>query len=158
MEQMLTCSLCLEIFTQPQTFPCFHSFCRGCIEKLPLSTSGPTVPQIPPSQEDASPRYYLCPLCRAAACTADVRPNFLVNELLQMYRAQTDHGAVCLQCAEGVDSQWKCADCLIELCEKCHLSHLRIPVCRGHRVVPLDSQTAGVIDRLVFCTIHSDQV
>lgn len=145
MEGMLTCSMCFDIFTNPLTFPCFHSFCTTCIDKLPIESH-------PPEESG-----YLCPLCRSYASQEDIKSNFLVKELLHMYRDSTEKRVSCLQCVEATESQWKCVDCKIELCEKCHISHLRIPVCRGHRVIPLDSDTELVIDRLVFCTIHDDQ-
>lgn len=32
LEKHLTCSICMEIFTDPVTTPCGHSFCRRCLE------------------------------------------------------------------------------------------------------------------------------
>ena len=30
----LTCSVCLDQYTNPKTLPCLHSFCLKCIEAL----------------------------------------------------------------------------------------------------------------------------
>uniref|UniRef100_A0A8C5PSF4 RING-type domain-containing protein n=1 Tax=Leptobrachium leishanense TaxID=445787 RepID=A0A8C5PSF4_9ANUR len=35
----LTCSFCLNIFTDPVTLPCGHSFCRTCIGNV-MDTQG----------------------------------------------------------------------------------------------------------------------
>ena len=32
LEEQLTCPICLEQFTNPKMFPCFHSFCLHCLE------------------------------------------------------------------------------------------------------------------------------
>uniref|UniRef100_A0A3B3UXS5 RING-type domain-containing protein n=1 Tax=Poecilia latipinna TaxID=48699 RepID=A0A3B3UXS5_9TELE len=48
LEKNLTCSICMDIFTDPVTTPCGHSFCRKCLE---LSIS--------PYQVND-----MCPLCK----------------------------------------------------------------------------------------------
>ena len=50
----LTCGVCLNIYTNPKTLPCLHSFCKKCLETVVLA------------QEDGS--YILgCPTCRHPA-------------------------------------------------------------------------------------------
>uniref|UniRef100_A0A1X7TR12 RING-type domain-containing protein n=2 Tax=Amphimedon queenslandica TaxID=400682 RepID=A0A1X7TR12_AMPQE len=51
LEKELTCSVCLDHYTNPKTLPCLHSFCEHCLEGLPLDKKNET--------------YYLsCPTCR----------------------------------------------------------------------------------------------
>ena len=35
LDEQLTCSVCLDKYTNPKTLPCHHSFCLDCIERLP---------------------------------------------------------------------------------------------------------------------------
>ena len=35
-EDQLTCSVCLDQYTNPKTLPCHHSFCLGCIKRVPV--------------------------------------------------------------------------------------------------------------------------
>ena len=35
LDEHLTCSVCLDQYTNPKTLQCHHSFCLKCIEKLP---------------------------------------------------------------------------------------------------------------------------
>lgn len=37
-DEILKCSICLNIFHKPRTLPCGHSFCKVCIESLYLSS------------------------------------------------------------------------------------------------------------------------
>ena len=53
LEQQLTCPVCLDLYTNPKTLPCLHSFCQECLEGLPQESE---------AREDT---YYLsCPTCR----------------------------------------------------------------------------------------------
>ena len=51
LEEQLTCPVCLDIYGNPKTLPCLHSFCQTCLEMFPQDKEGET--------------YYLsCPSCR----------------------------------------------------------------------------------------------
>ena len=50
------CAICLEALQQPQTMPCGHRFCRGCVTSM--QRHGAAVAQV-------------CPLCRGAMPDAE---------------------------------------------------------------------------------------
>ena len=53
LEEQLTCPVCLDLYTNPMTLPCLHSFCQECLEGLPQE------------REARADTYYLpCPTCR----------------------------------------------------------------------------------------------
>ena len=53
LEEQLKCSVCLDLYTNPKTLPCHHSFCQECLEGLPQE------------KEAMGDTYYLpCPTCR----------------------------------------------------------------------------------------------
>ena len=52
LEKELTCPMCLDLYTDPKTLPCLHSFCQECLEGLPQE------------REARGGTYYLsCPTC-----------------------------------------------------------------------------------------------
>ena len=53
LEEQLTCPVCLDLYTDPKTLPCLHSFCQECLKGLPQE------------REARGDTYYLsCPTCR----------------------------------------------------------------------------------------------
>ena len=51
LEEQLTCTVCLNHYTDPKILPCHHSFCQHCLEGLPLDEKNETF-------------YLSCPTCR----------------------------------------------------------------------------------------------
>ena len=66
------CAVCMERMTNPKFLPCFHTFCRHCIDNLCDSYQHRLVP---------------CPLCRKefnAANGGELSTNFYVEELVRV--------------------------------------------------------------------------
>lgn len=70
----LTCSICLDLFKQPVSLPCDHTFCRGCIEGY---WEGPRSP----SQGGSGS----CPQCRKMYPGQSYRPNRIVANIVESY-------------------------------------------------------------------------
>ena len=143
-KDILKCKICQNTVQEPKRLNCYHSFCKNCIATLPRITS-------------KTENGLQCPVCAVFTAENHVKDNLILIELLDMqHNKESDTKHACEQCLE-VDSEWKCLDCKIKLCKKCHSNHVRIPLLRGHRVLPLDAETEMMIDRLVFCSKHNDQ-
>jgi hypothetical protein len=44
MEEIVKCSVCMDTFSDPRVLPCFHPFCRKCLEKHVSSSWNPRCP------------------------------------------------------------------------------------------------------------------
>uniref|UniRef100_A0A8C5QN15 Uncharacterized protein n=1 Tax=Leptobrachium leishanense TaxID=445787 RepID=A0A8C5QN15_9ANUR len=105
----LTCSICLNIYTDPVTLPCGHSFCRTCIGDV-LDT-----------QEGSG--AYKCPECRAES---QERPALVKNRKLRniaenirsTHSEQEEAGIPCTYCDSPVPAAKTCLLCEASLCDK----------------------------------------
>ncbi|XP_054982608.1 E3 ubiquitin-protein ligase TRIM7 isoform X2 [Sorex araneus] len=61
-----TCAICLELFREPVSLECGHSFCRACIARCGERAGAPRAAPAPPPP---------CPQCREPVRAAQLRPN-----------------------------------------------------------------------------------
>ncbi|XP_068129869.1 E3 ubiquitin/ISG15 ligase TRIM25-like [Hyperolius riggenbachi] len=114
MKELLDCSICLNIYTDPVTLRCGHSFCLGCID------------HVLDSQEGTG--HYSCPECRAESVE---RPPLMrnmtmcniVESFLPTQPHQQESGVLCTYCVDfSVPAVKSCLLCEASLCDK----HLRV--------------------------------
>ena len=76
LDAQLTCSICIDRYTDPRTLPCLHSFCKNCIGRIPVKLEGG--------------RYLVeCPVCRKPTQLGDRGASafptaFHINNLLEI--------------------------------------------------------------------------
>ncbi|XP_077352916.1 E3 ubiquitin-protein ligase TRIM69 [Festucalex cinctus] len=70
----LTCSICLDLFKQPVSLPCDHTFCQSCIEGYWTGPRGH-------SQAVSGS----CPQCRKVYPGQSYRPNRIVANIVESY-------------------------------------------------------------------------
>lgn len=70
----LTCSICLDLFKQPVSLPCDHTFCQACIEGYWTGPRGP-------GQGGTGS----CPQCRKVYPGQSYRPNRIVANIVESY-------------------------------------------------------------------------
>ncbi|XP_014808496.1 PREDICTED: E3 ubiquitin/ISG15 ligase TRIM25 isoform X1 [Calidris pugnax] len=136
LEEELTCSICLSLFSSPVTVPCGHNFCASCLE---LSWAGQS--------------EFSCPQCRA---TFPGRPQLQKNTVLcrvvEQLRGRTgaeeeekEEDAVglgeeatpvyCDSCREAPAVQ-TCLTCTASFCPEHLQPHRDSPAFRDHQLCP----------------------
>ncbi|XP_075037542.1 E3 ubiquitin-protein ligase TRIM39-like [Mixophyes fleayi] len=109
----LNCSICLNIYTEPVTLRCGHSFCQICIKSVLDRQEGSKV--------------YTCPECRAEYLRRPaLRRNMKLCNIVEHFRTtqpeQKTAGIYCTYCVHcSVPAVKTCLMCEASLCEV-HLS------------------------------------
>ena len=148
LEEILICSLCLDILKSPKTFPCTHSFCEECLNKY-VNTK--TV--------DGSEGIH-CPLCKTFSKMGEFIHICQLQELLQLYgKCKKGILPLCFMCeTEENKVIWKCINCKITLCKGCQRMHNKLPNCKTHQCKPYNADSEQVIDVSYYCEHHPDQI
>uniref|UniRef100_A0A8C5QE47 Uncharacterized protein n=1 Tax=Leptobrachium leishanense TaxID=445787 RepID=A0A8C5QE47_9ANUR len=134
----LTCSICLNIYTDPVTLPCGHSFCRTCIGDV-LDT-----------QEGSG--AYKCPECRAESQERPVLVNArklrnIAENIRSTHPEQEEAEIPCTYCIQSpVPAAKTCLHCEASLCE----NHLRVHSKSAEHV--LTEPTTSLENRK--CSVH----
>lgn len=145
----LTCTLCHEMFKEPKLLPCYHSFCKTCIEQL--------ISKEAQDNTVTCNSYFTCPLCHS---TIESRADFPSNVYIQT-RLSFQHDILkCEVCECQKDIKTKCLDCDQLLCDSCLNVHLKIKTCKNHKVVEYTkSITPSLkIKKSSYCLKHRDEI
>ena len=138
LEEQLTCPVCLDLYTNPKTLPCLHSFCEACIERFP--------------QDKEDETYYLsCPTCRHRTELPERGAGafpvaFTLNNLKEIYslmkKVSDPQQVTCDNCAT-VNATGYCKDCSKFLCQKCIDAHKVWPPIAHHQMMGLSDVAAS---------------
>lgn len=141
LEQELTCFSCGELFSQPRTLPCLHTFCMKCIRMA----------------IDKETKEFCCSVCKARfdetqleSCRVNVSLEYLIGvvkkrkSFVKAALTETGHIAIasvvipCAQCIEGAPATMWCLACEdAETCDECYKSHCRLKIFQFHKVIML---------------------
>lgn len=131
LEEVLTCSVCVQMFREPVVLPCQHSFCKECIRFIAEKS------KLGPSHEEASEssasedvhQVIYCPVCRAptnlgAHGVAGLPRNFQLAEIVERFSSDgkvednTPHCAVCEEDSQSKAAKY-CCYCRLLYCGDC---------------------------------------
>ena len=124
LEEQLRCPVCLDHYKDPRGLPCLHSFCKKCLEELPVQI------------DEEETRKLSCPTCRSTIPVpvngmGDLPTAFHINTLLDLYEVlqqestEHDSGDVPECNLHGKSREFFCQTCDELVCSVCAV--------RGHR-------------------------
>ena len=152
LKEQVTCSICLDTYSEPKTIACLHTFCCECLEKHARV-----------SQKQGK---FRCPECQAAIDLPegnrfDRLPNSFFHKSLLSLLAVRQSGEAssitCYQCSATNPQMYYCFDCGRFMCPDCFNAHeLLKKSFQGHKVTPVqDFKTEdyeALLRRQPFCS------
>ena len=157
LEEQLTCAICFDLYTNPKTLPCLHSFCQQCLEGLPLDPQGDN--------------YFIsCPTCRhhtqlpQPTGAVDFPAAFLINNLKEVYNLLTKvsgHQQVTCDNCTTTNATGYCKECTKFVCQECVDIHKRFVSTTDHKITSLDEVVTSASKLLpekqeIKCSTHNE--
>ena len=155
LNDQLTCSICLEQYTDPKLLHCFHVFCEKCLQ--------PVARQTPQGQ------VVECPNCRQPTSLPEngvpgLQGAFLIHHLFDIQdilkKVSTPDNTKCVNC-DNSEVTCYCKSCGF-LCETCKQMHLKWKGFSSHEIVSLDQLTEDVtnliplVQKVLQCSKHPE--
>ncbi|XP_067673011.1 tripartite motif-containing protein 2-like [Haliotis asinina] len=158
-DNFLTCSICLEMYTDPCTLRCDHTFCRKCvtsyIQTRPDAVQYETIP-CPSCRQDTNVPHPSRPVEEWAG---QIKPSIVIQGLIDTYRFEEDMPetsstccTICQKLGETTPGVLWCAECEVALCGKCAKIHLVSPISLNHGLCDLSSRSK--VKRMIKCREH----
>uniref|UniRef100_A0A6P8HQR0 E3 ubiquitin-protein ligase TRIM71-like n=1 Tax=Actinia tenebrosa TaxID=6105 RepID=A0A6P8HQR0_ACTTE len=126
LEEQLTCSLCLDVFTQPKTLSCLHSYCTRCIAQWYQKSGNQGDDRID------------CPMCKTTVVVPDgdtskLPSSFYLDSLLQLLnkmKIEVDQQDLhhCESCDKKQVLDSFCTQCNGLICEACFNVHTTLKI------------------------------
>ena len=127
-DDALKCGICLELFRDPRSLPCLHTFCLECIQRTL-------------NDDNCSLK---CPMCRAKHELGEKGPELLpvnqyaARELLsqrQQQQGEESRMRGCHSCGEELELVAWCEDCNGDICQTCLSQHKKMSALQQHRLI-----------------------
>ena len=139
---LITCPVCLDQYKDPRILPCHHSFCKECLDSVPLE------------QETLR-----CPVCRESTSVHGIQRSFVINELLESQHRRSNQpenlnsstvnnsiypDSVCEE--HKKDEDIFCEKCIAVICHHCairrHQQHptMLISDCYNKEILPIQEK------------------
>ena len=158
LKEEVSCSVCMQLYTNPKQLPCLHIFCLECLNNL--------------ARTSARSGKIKCPLCQREvdipeSGTLDTLPNcFHMKNLLDILAIKECDTAkvTCGNCEMKREEASYCFHCGKFWCNDCVNAHNILRENREHRVLALkdfkDKDFEDVLKRPVFCQkeLHDKEI
>jgi hypothetical protein len=166
LNDITTCCICTEVYTDPKALPCIHTFCMKCIQETGLKTNKGPGDEMP------------CPICRRLFRIPEegfhrLPKNFFIERLIGVanlsYQLKSSI-PLCDACIEeneeaGVEisaADSYCVDCNQKLCQECCRHHRKFKSTKNHRLRPMTEHESGqtVMTNIApsVCELHEQKV
>ncbi|XP_048248557.1 uncharacterized protein LOC125378016 [Haliotis rufescens] len=161
--EFLTCVICQELYTDPCTLRCDHTFCRKCvteyIQTRPDAVQSKTIPCAFCRQDTKVPH----PRRPVEEWAGQIKPSIIIQGLIDTQADVVKTGSasccsVCEKLGETTPGASWCSECQVSLCERCVKIHRASPASHDHEICDLSGEVKVKRRRKVICREHKDEV
>ena len=158
LKEQLTCSICLEHYTDPKLLKCFHVFCEKCVAPLARQTRREGVQTVK------------CPNCRQRTNlppngVAGLRSAFPIHHLFDIHdtleKVRAPAKVQCSKCKKRKAACY-CRTCKF-ICKRCKDFHSEWDEFSSHEIISLEQVTTDVLNRVspakkvLLCPSHPEK-
>ncbi|XP_048248494.1 tripartite motif-containing protein 2-like [Haliotis rufescens] len=163
--EFLTCVICQELYTDPCTLRCDHTFCRKCvtghIQTRPDAVQSKTIPCAFCRQDTKVPN----PSRPVEEWAGQIKPSIIIQGLIDTQDSATTtavddtnkHCSLCDRLGETTPGTSWCPECEETLCGRCAKIHRVSSGSRDHGLCDLSCEVKVKKRRKVMCQEHKDK-
>ena len=158
LKNKLECTICLTDYTDPKLLPCFHVFCKKCLEPLVI--------------QDHDGLSLQCPICRHSTKlppkgVAALQSDFHVEHLFEIRdafeKAKQPQKTRCEKC-EDDNATGFCRDCGEFICDACTTVHRKWKQFKSHEIISLEEVQTEATNlvrpkkQVSYCPRHPESI
>ena len=158
LKNKLECTICLTDYTDPKLLPCFHVFCKKCLEPLVI--------------QDHAGLSLQCPICRHSTKlppkgVAGLQSDFHVEHLFEIRdffeKAKQPQKTRCEKC-EDDNATGFCRDCGEFICDACTTVHRKWKQFKRHEIISLEEVQTEATNLVLpkkqvsYCPRHPESI
>ena len=158
LKNKLKCTICLTDYTDPKLLPCFHVFCKKCLEPLVI--------------QDHDGLSLQCPICRHSTKlppkgVAALQSDFHVEHLFEIRdafeEAKQPQTTRCEKC-EDDNTTGFCRDCGEFICDACTTLHRKWKQFKSHEIISLEEVQTEATNlvrpkkQVSYCPRHPESI
>ena len=158
LQNKLECTICLTDYTDPKLLPCFHIFCKKCLEPLVI--------------QDHDGLSLQCPICRHSTKlppkgVAGLQSDFHVEHLFEIRdafeKAKQPQKTKCEKC-EDDNATGFCRDCGEFICDACTTVHRKWKQFKSHEIISLEEVQTEATNlvrpkkQVSYCPRHPESI
>ena len=158
----LQCAVCLERLNDPRTLPCWHSFCKVCLEGF-VKTCRDKASRFRPIREIPCPNCRTTFVLDADKQVADMPRNHFICNMVQDVTV-LDRG-ISVPCSHNCSQSYsvaRCVTCKKFLCRECLTGHNNYRANNGHSVLTIEEflkpENQKIRKDKRYCDEHSGMI